>query len=101
MNTKLEQSIAILVDVLVCIHRECKSYDRLSAAWHTRTCSSIALMHIFRDKFGIDPLMSVLAKANDNIGETLVLDQKKLRTLVDTGCKVTKVRSVIGYTKCD
>ena len=86
----LEKRIALLVDRLVHIHTECKTVE----------CSSIALMHIFMEKHGIDPLMIVLERARQTLGETLMLDPAILNALMTAGCKVTKV-SKTEYKHCD
>ena len=47
-------------------------------------------MHIFMEKHGIDPLMIVLERARQTLGETLMLDPTILNALMTAGCKVTK-----------
>ena len=91
MSTDLEKRIALLVDLLVHIHTECKAIEDDPDLWHFHKCSSVALMHIFMEKHGIDPLMIVLERARQTLGETLMLDPTILNALMTAGCKVTKV----------
>ena len=87
MSTDLELRIDVLADLLVHIHTECKTVFDDPDEWHFHKCSSIALMHIFMEKHGIDPLMTV----REILGETLMLDPTILNALMTAGCKVTKV----------
>ena len=48
----LEKRLALLVDLLVQIHTECKTVEDDPDQWHFRKCSSIALMHIFMENPG-------------------------------------------------
>ena len=95
----LEKRIALLVDLLVHIHTECKKMEDDPDQWHFHKCSSVALMHIFMEKHGIDPLMIVLERARQTLGETLMLDPTILNALKTAGCKVTMV-SKTEYTLC-
>ena len=96
----LEKRMALLVDLLVHIHTECKTIEDDPDQWHFHKCSSIALMHIFMEKHGIDPLMIVLERAREILGETLMLDPTILDALIRAGCKVTMV-SKTEYQLCD
>ena len=96
----LEKRIVILVDLLVHKHTECKTVEDDPDQWHFHKCSSIALMHIFMEKHGIDPLMIVLARARQTLGETLMLDPSILNAVKTAGCKVTQV-SKTEYQQCD
>ena len=42
----LEKRIALLVDLLLHIHTECKTLEDDPDQWHFHKCSSVALMHI-------------------------------------------------------
>ena len=90
-SVDLEKRIALLVDLLVHIHTECKTVEYDPDQWHFHKCSSIALMHIFMEKHRINPLMIVLERARQTLGETLMLDPTILDALMTSGCKVTKV----------
>ena len=83
--TDLDQRIGILVNVTVTIHKECKTYDPFTESERLRSgiCTSIALMHIFMEKYGVEPLMTVLQKAQVILGETLKLDRTILMALKD------------------
>ena len=100
MSTDLEKRIALLVDLLVHIHTECKTMEDDPDQWHFHKCSSIALMHIFMEKHGIDPLMIALERARQTLGETLMLDPTILNALKTAGCKVTRVSNT-EYRHCD
>ena len=67
--------------------------------WHFHKCSSVALMHIFMEKHGIDPLMIVLERARQTLGETLMLDPTILDAVITAGCQITKV-SKTEYRHC-
>ena len=95
-----EKRITLLVDLLVHIHTECKTVEDDPDQWHVHKCSSVALMHIFMEKHGIDPLMILLERARQILGETLMLDPTILNALIVAGCKVTKV-SKTEYQHCD
>ena len=99
MSTDLEKRIALLVDLLVHIHTECKTIEDDPDQWHFHKCSSVALMHIFMEKHGIDTLMIVLERARQTLGETLMLDPTILNALKTAGCKVTRV-SKTEYIHC-
>ena len=99
MSTDLEKRIALLVDLLVHIHTECKKIEDDPDQWHFHKCSSIALMHIFMEKHWIDPLMIALERARQTLGETLMLDPTILNALKTAGCKVTRV-SKTEYIHC-
>ena len=51
-------------------------------------------------KHGIDPWMIVFEKADDVLGETLMLDPTILNALIAAGCKITRV-SKAEYQHCD
>ena len=91
MSTDLEKRIALLVDLLVHIHTECKTMEDDPDQCHFHKCSSVALMHILMEKHGIDPLMIVLERARVILGETLMLDPTILNALITASCKVTQV----------
>ena len=78
----LEKRITLLVDLLVHIHTECKPVEDDPDQWHFHKCSSVALMHIFMEKHGIDPLMIVWERARQILGETLMLDPTILNALI-------------------
>ena len=99
MSTDLEKRMALLVDLLVHIHTECKTVEDDPDQWHFHKCSSVALMHMFMEKHGIDPLMIVLERARQTLGETLMLDPTILNALMTAGCKVTQV-SKTEYQHC-
>ena len=100
--TDLDQRIGILVNVTVTIHRECKTYDPLTESERLRSgiCTSIALMHIFMEKYGVEPLMTVLQKAQVILGETLKLDRTILKALIDAGCIAREVNETEDE-RCD
>ena len=52
MSTDLEKPIAVLVDLLVHMHTECKTIKDDPDKWHVHKCSSVALMHIFIEHMG-------------------------------------------------
>ena len=70
MSTDLGQRIALLVDLLVHIHTECKTVEDDPDEWHFHKCSSVALKHSLMEKHGIDPLMIVLERACEILGES-------------------------------
>ena len=96
----LEKRITLLVDLLVHIHTECKTVEDDPDQWHFHKCSSVALMHIFMEKHGIDPLMTVLERSRQILGETLMIDPTILNALIAADSKVTKV-SKTEYQHCD
>ena len=91
--TDLDQRIGILVNVTCTIHKECQTYDPLTEPERLRSgiCTIIALLHIFLEKYGVEPLMKVLQKAQAFLGETLKIDRTILKALKDAGCTVTEV----------
>ena len=91
--TDLDQRIGILVNVTCAIHNECQTYDPLKEPERLRSgvCTIIALLHIFLEKYGVEPLMTVLQKAQAFLGETLKIDRTILKALVDAGCIATEV----------
>ena len=88
--TDIDERIEILTDVCVIIHNECKTYDPSTQHEQLRSgiCTSIALMHLFMEKYGVEPLMKVLQKAQVILGDTLRLDRTILMALKDAGCIV-------------
>ena len=100
--TDIDQCIGILTNVTVTIHKACKTYDPLTEPERLRSgiCTSIALMHLFMEKYGVEPLMKVLQKAQEILGETLMLDRTILKALTDAGCSATEV-SETPYEHCD
>ena len=93
--TDIDQRIGILVNVTVTIHNECKTYDPLTESERLSSgiCTSIALMHLFREKYGVEPLMMVLKKAQEILGETLKLDRTILKALTDAGCSAEEINT--------
>ena len=91
--TDLDQRIGILVNVTCTIHKECPTYDPLTEPDRLRSgiCTIIALLHIFLEKYGVEPLMTVLQKAQVILGDTLKIDRTILKALKDAGCIVTEV----------
>ena len=91
--TDIDQRIDILVNATAIIHNECKTYDPLTESERLRSgiCTSIALMHHFLEKYGVEPLMTVLAKAQEILGETLKLDRTLLKAFTDAGCSATVI----------
>ena len=67
---------------------------------HSGICSIIALLHIFLEKYGVEPLMTVLQKAQVILGDTLKIDRTILKALKDAGCIVTEVNA-IEDERCD
>ena len=61
----LDRRIDILVNATALIHNECKTYDPLTESERLRSsiCTSIALLHLFLEKDGVEALMTVLQKA--------------------------------------
>ena len=91
--TDLDHRIRILVNVTCTIHRECQTYDPLKEPERLRSglCTIIALLRIFLEKYGVEPLLTVLQKAQAFLGETLKIDRTILKALKDAGCTVTAV----------
>ena len=91
--TDLDQRIGILVNVTCTIHKECQTYDPLTEPERLRSgiCTIIALLHLFLEKYGVKPLMTVLQKAQAFLGETLKVDRTILKALVDAGCIAREV----------
>ena len=89
----LDHRIRILVNVVCTIHKECQTYDPLKEPERLRSgiCTIIALLHIFLEKYGVEPLMTALQKAQAFLGETLKIDRTILKALKDAGCIVTAV----------
>ena len=100
--TDIDKRIEILTDVCVILHNECKTYDPLTEHERPRSgiCTSIALMHLFMEKYGVEPLMKVLQKAQVILGVTLKLDRTILKALTDAGCSATEI-SEKEYQQCD
>ena len=98
----LDHRIRILVNVVCTIHRECQTYDPLKEPERLRSgvCTIIALLHIFLEKYGVEPLMTVLQKAQAFLGETLKIDRTILKALKDAGCIVKEVPES-EYDHCD
>ena len=99
--TDIDKRIEILTDVCVILHNECKTYDPLTENEQLRSgiCTSIALMHLFMEKYGVEPLMTVLGNAQNILGETLMLDRTILKALTDAGCSATEIKT--EYERCD
>ena len=91
--TDIDKRIEILTDVCVILHNECKTYDPLTEHERLRSgiCTSMALMHLFMEKYGVEPLMKVLQKAQVILGDTLKIDRTILKALIDAGCIATEV----------
>ena len=91
--TDLDHRIRILVNVTCTIHKECRTYDPLKEPERLRSgvCTIIALLHIFLGKYGVEPLMTVLQKAQAFLGDTLKIDRTILKALKDAGCTVKEV----------
>ena len=98
----LDHRIRILVNVVCTIHRECNTYDPLKESEKLRSglCTIIALLHIFLEKYGVEPLMTALQKAQAFLGETLKIDRTILKALKDAGCIVKEVPES-EYDHCD
>ena len=98
----LDHRIRVLVNVVCTIHRECQTYDPLKEPERLRSgiCTIIALLHIFLGKYGVEPLMTVLQKAQAFLGETLKIDSTILKALKKAGCTVTEVPES-EYDHCD
>ena len=98
----LDHRIRILVNVTCTIHRECNTYDPSKEPERLRSgvCTIIALLHIFLEKYGVEPLMTVLQKAQVILGDTLKIDRTILKALKDAGCIVTEVNED-EYERCD
>ena len=94
--TDIDQRIGILVNVLVTIHNECKAYDplpRLEKLKYSQ-CTSVALMHIFLERYGIGHLIEVIGKSIEILGEPLVLDTTILNALNAAGANITNVEDI-------
>ena len=91
--TDLDHRIRILVNVVCTIHKECQTYDPLKEPERLRSgvCTIIALLHIFLEKYGVEPLMTVLQKAQAFLGDMLKIDRTILKALKDAGCTITAV----------
>ena len=98
----LDHRIRILVNVTCTIQRECNTYDPSKEPERLRSgvCTIIALLHIFLEKYGVEPLMTVLQKAQAFLGETLKIDRTILKALKEAGCTVTEVPES-EYDHCD
>ena len=94
--TDLDQRIGILVNVLVTIHNECKAYDPLTRLEKLKysQCTSVALMHIFLERYGIRHLIEVIGKSIEILGEPLVLDTTILHALNAAGANITNVEDI-------
>ena len=94
--TNIDQRIGILVNVLVTIHNECKTYDPLTRLEKLKysQCTSVALMHIFLERYGIGNLIEVLGKSIEILGEPLVLDPTILNALNAAGANITNVEDI-------
>ena len=94
--TDIDQRIGILVNVLVTIHNECKAYDPLTRLEKLKysQCTSVALMHIFLERYGIGHLIEVIGKSIEILGEPLVLDTTILNALNAAGANITNVEEV-------
>ena len=100
--TDLDHRIRILVNVTCTIHKECQTYDPLKEPERLRSgiCIIIALLHIFLEKYGVEPLMTVLQKAQVILGDTLKIDRTILKALTDAGCIATEINDT-EYQPCD
>ena len=94
--TDIDQRIGILVNVLVTIHNECKAYDPLTRLEKLKysQCTSVALMHIFLERYGIGHLIEVIGKSIEILGEPLVSDTTILNALNAAGANITNVEDV-------
>ena len=94
--TDIDQRIGILVNVLVTIHNECKAYDPLTRLEKLKysQCTSVALMHIFLERYGIGHLIEVIGKSIEILGEPLVLDTTILNALNAAGANITNVEDI-------
>ena len=94
--TDMYQRIGILVNVLVTIHNECKTYDPLTRSEKLKyyQCTSVALMHIFLERYGIGNLIEVLGKSIEILGEPVVLDPTILNALNAAGANITNVEDI-------
>ena len=94
--TDIDQRIGIIVNVLVTIHNECKSFDpstKLEQLKYSQ-CTSVALMHIFLERYGIGHLIEVIGKSFEILGEPLVLDTTILNALNSAGANITNVEDI-------
>ena len=98
----IDHRIRVLVNVVCTIQKECNTYDPLKEPERLRSgvCTIIALLHIFLEKYGVEPLMTVLQKAQAFLGETLKIDRTILKALKDAGCTVKEVPES-EYDHCD
>ena len=94
--TDIDQRIGILVNVLVTIHNECKAYDPLTRLEKLKysQCTSVALMQIFLERYGIGQLIEVIGKSIEILGEPLVLDTTILNALNAAGANITNVEDI-------
>ena len=94
--TDLDQRIGIIVNVLVTIHNECKAYDPLTRLEKLKysQCTSVALMHLFLERYGIGHLIEVIGKSIEILGEPLVLDTTILNALNAAGANITNVEDI-------
>ena len=94
--TSIDQRIEILVNVLVTIHNECKTYDPVTRSEKLKyyQCTSVALMHIFLERYGIGNLIEVLGKSIEILGEPVVLDPTILNALNAAGANITNVEDI-------
>ena len=92
----IDKRIELLVNVLVLIHNECKAYDPLTEKEELKfsQCTSVALMHIFLERYGIGHLIEVLGKSIEILGEPLVLDNTILNALNAVGANITNVEEI-------
>ena len=94
--TDIDQPIGILVNVLVTIHNECKSFDpstKLEQLKYSQ-CTIVALMHLFLERYGIGNLIEVIGKSIEILGEPLVLDTTILNALNAAGANITNVEDI-------
>ena len=94
--TDIDQRIGIIVNVLVIIHNECKAYDPLTRSEKLKysQCTSVALMHLFLERYGIGHLIEVIGKSIEILGEPLVLDTTILNALNAAGANITNVEDI-------
>ena len=95
--TDIDQRIGILVNLLVTIHNECKAYDPLTRLEKLKysQCTSVALMHICLERYGIGHLIEVIGKSIEILGEPLVLDTTILNALNAAGANITNVEDIL------
>ena len=94
--TDIDQRLGILVNVLVTIHNECEAYDPLTRLEKLKysQCTSVALMHLFLERYGIGHLIEVIGKSIEILGEPLVLDTTILNALNAAGANITNVEDI-------